>query len=131
MEWPWGVFHVRDGLAARRACLLLDGSWAMVDADSTAARWRIRAAALAADAAWWRPLADHDAWDAGEAHSLTALQGFRPRRSTLIVAEATLLSREAFAVLATLEQQAWGWRRAVRLVLVGGEAPPMARPLGF
>lgn len=131
IEWPLGIFHVRDGLAAHRACLQLDGSWAMSDAGSAAGRWRIRAGALAADAAWWRPLQAHDAWDAGVAHSLAGLQGFRPRRATLIVVEQAPISREGFAVLAALEQQAWGWPRAVRLVLVGGEPPALARPLGF
>ena len=131
IEWPWGVFHVREAEAAYRACLQLDGSWAMADAGSASGRWRIRAAALAADAAWWRPLAAHDAWDAGVAHSLSGLKGFRPRRATLIVVEQAPIDGEGLAMLATLEQQAWNWPRAVRVVLVGGDAPGMARPLGF
>lgn len=122
---------MRQAEVAHRACLQLDGSWAMADAGGALGRWRVRAAALAADAAWWRPLAAHDAWDAGVAHSLARLQGFRPRRATLIVVEQSAIDSQGLAVLATLEQQAWGWPRAVRVVLVGGETPAIARPLGF
>ncbi len=131
IEWPFGVFHVREAEAAYRACLQLDGSWAMADAGGAVGRWRIRAAAMAAAAAWWRPLADGDAWDAGVALSLQRLEGFRPRRATLIVVEQSPVDGPALAVLAALEQQAWRWPRAVRVVLVGGVAPAMARPLGF
>lgn len=131
IEWPFGVFHVRRAEAAYRACLLLDGSWPMADAAGGLGRWRVRAAALAADAAWWRPLAAHDAWDAGVAHSAARLQGFRPRRATLIVVEQAPVDPQGLAVLAAMEQLAWGWPRAVRVVLVGGEPPPFARPLGF
>lgn len=131
IEWPFGVFHVRRPDAAYRACLQLDGSWAMADVGGALGRWRMRAAALAADAAWWRPLAADDAWDAGVAHSLVRLKDFRPRRATLIVVEHSPLDGEGLAVLAALEQQAWRWPRAVRVVLVGADAPGMARPLGF
>ena len=131
IEWPFGVFHVRQAEAAYRACLHLDGSWSMADAGGALGRWRIRASALAADAAWWRPLAEHDTWDAGVAHSLSRLKGFRPRRATLIVVEQAPMNREGLAMLAALEQQAWHWPRAVRVVLVGGDAPAVARPLGF
>jgi len=130
IEWPFGVFHVNDALAAQRACLQLDGSWALADAADAAARLRVRAAALLADAAWWRPLAPTDAWDAGMACSVAGLQGFRPRRATLIVVEKAQLSRAELAVLAQLEQQASSWSRAVRVLLVGGEVPSLARPLG-
>lgn len=129
IEWPFGVYHVGRADVARRACLQLDGTWAMADASGGLGRARIRAAALLADAAWWRPLAAADAWDAGVARSVAALQGFRPRRATLIVVEQAPLSREELQTLAQLEQQAWGWPRAVRVVLVGGPAPAMARPI--
>lgn len=129
IEWPFGVFHVANAEAARRACLQLDGSWAMVDAASGFARLRIRAAALAADAAWWRPLSLSDAWDAGVALSVSGLQGFRPRRATLIVVDQAVLSQEELSVLAQMEQQAFSWPRAVRVVLVGGHPPALARPL--
>lgn len=131
IEWPFGVFHVREAEAAYRACLQLDGTWAMADAGGALGRGRIRAAALAADAAWWRPLADDDAWDAGVARSLPRLAGFWPRRATLIVVEHTPIDGPGLAVLAALEVEASHWPRAVRVVLVGGEAPAMARPLGF
>lgn len=131
IEWPWGVFHVREAEVAYRACLQLDGSWTMADAANALGRRRIRAAALAADAAWWRPLTAQDAWDAGVAHSLARLKGFRPRRATLIVVEQASIDGEGLEVLTTLEQQAWNWPRAVRVVLVGADAPDMARPLGF
>ncbi len=130
IEWPFGVFHVRNGEAARRACLALDGSWSMADAAGPAGRLRIRGAALWADAAWWRPLADADAWDAGVALSVAGLQGFRPRRATLVVVEQERLSPDDGKVLAQLEQAAWNWPRAVRVLLVGGDPPVQARPLG-
>ena len=76
------------------------------------------------------PLADGDAWDAGVALSVAGLQGFRPRRATLVVVEQARLSPEDGKVLSQLEQQAWNWPRAVRVVLVGGEPPVQARPLG-
>jgi hypothetical protein len=131
IEWPFGIFHVRQAEVAYRACLQLDGSWAMADARGSPGRWRIRARALAADAAWWRSLTEGDAWDAGVAHSLPQLQGFRPRRATLIVVEQAPIDHEGLATLAALEQQAWNWPRAVRVVLVGVEPPALARPLGF
>ena len=114
---------------ARRACLQLDGSWSLVDAPGTARRLRIRAQALAADLAWWRPLAEQDAWDAGFARSVAGLQGFRPRRASLVVVDQAPLTRDDFAVLQQLEAQAWGWPRALRVVLVGGDVPALARPL--
>ncbi len=130
IEWRYGVFHVHSLDVARRACLLLDGSWAMQDTASSAERWRIRLAAQVADGAWWRPLSPLDAWDAGIARSVTGLAGFCPRRATLIVLDHAPLDDAAHAVLAGLERQAQTWSRAVRLVVVGGEPPGFARPLG-
>lgn len=130
IEWPYGVFHVPNLDVARRACLLLDGSWALQDAASKLQRWQVRLLAQAHDAAWWRPLGAHDAWDAGIAHSVTNLAGFYPRRATLIVLNHPRLDDADLAVLAGLERQAPSWQRAVRLVLAGGQAPAFARPLG-
>jgi hypothetical protein len=129
IEWPFGVYHVARAEVALRACLQLDRTWAMTDAPNRWGRIGIRVAALAADAAWWRPLAPKDAWDAGVARSVAGLLGFRPRRATLIVVDQAPLDREAQQVLAQLEQQAWAWSRAVRVVLVGGPVPAWARPL--
>jgi hypothetical protein len=129
IEWPFGVFHVADAETARRACLQLDGTWGLVDAKDSAARYRIRLAAQRADLSWWRPLAAHDSWDAGWVTSAAALQGFRPRRATLIVVAQTAIDDAGLRVLAELEQVAWGWRRAVRLVMTGGPAPTFARHL--
>ena len=129
IEWPCGVFHVRSPDVARQACLLLDGTWALQDAASNAERWRIRLAAQAADAAWWRPLSPLDAWDAGIARSVAGLAGFCPRRATLIVVDHAMLTDAALAGLANFEQRAQTWPRAVRLVVVGGEPPAFARPL--
>ena len=129
IEWPFGVLHVPHADWARRACLLLDGTWAMADAQGAAGRWRVRGAALAADVAWWRPLAAHDAWDAGFAASATALQGFVPRRATLIVLDHVALDEAGARTLAALEQQAYSLPRAVRVLLVGGAVPPFARPV--
>lgn len=129
IEWPFGVFHVADPHVARRACLALDGSWSLADAPSPAARLRVRLAAQAADLAWWRALAPHDAWDAGVARTVVGLRGFRPRRATLIVVEEAPVEEAGLQVLAELERQAWGWPRAVRVVLAGGPIPGMARPI--
>lgn len=129
IEWPFGVFHVADPEVARRACLLLDGTWQLVDAASVAARLRVRFAALAADLAWWRALAPHDAWDAGVARTVAGLQGFRPRRATLIVVEQAPVDEAGLRVLCELERQAPGWPRAVRVVLAGGPVPGLARPV--
>ena len=130
IEWPFGVLHVASLEVARRACLLLDGTWLLVDAPSAAARWRARLAALGADAAWWRPLQAHDVWDAGIAASLADLQGFVPRRATLIVVENAWVDAAGARVLAQLERQARTGPRAVRLLLAGGTAPPFARTVG-
>ena len=130
IEWPYGVFHVRDIEVARRACLQLDGSWGMEDAGSSAGRARIRLAAVAADWAWWRALRTGDAWDAGVARSVAALAGFRPRRATLIVVDHSLVDEAAHQTLADLAQQAPSWHRAVRLVIAGGAPPAFARPVG-
>lgn len=129
IEWPFGVLHVADAAVARRAALLLDGSWAMADAAGAAGRLALRGRALLADAAWWRPLQATDAWDAGVAPRLAALQGFVPRRATLIVIDAATLDAAGAQVLGQLEQQAWNWPRAVRVVVAGGETPPFARPV--
>jgi hypothetical protein len=129
IEWPFGVFHSADGAAAVRAALQLDGSWGMADAGSAAARLRLRAEALVADLAWWRPLQDQDAWDAGTAPAPAALAGFKPRRATLILIDGTRLDADGARVLGQLEQVAWDWPCAVRVLLSGGPTPPFARPL--
>ena len=129
IEWPFGVLHVADAAVARRAGLLLDGSWAMADATGAAGRLTLRGRALLADAAWWRPLQPTDAWDAGIAAQPAALQGFVPRRATLIVIDAATLDEAGVRALGQFEQAAWGWPRAVRVVVAGGALPPIARPV--
>lgn len=128
IEWPFGVFQVRSAAAARRACLTLDGSWWMQDAATAAARIGIRLRALGADAAWWRPLQVSDAWDAGICDEPARLEGFTPRRATLIVIESRL-DEAGRRALAALDQGAYSLRRAVRVVLVTDELQPFARPL--
>jgi hypothetical protein len=129
IEWPYGVLHVADGAVARRAALLLDGSWALADAGGAAARLAIRGRALWADVAWWRALQPTDAWDAGVALRPADLQGFVPRRATLIVVDAATLDADGVRALGGLEQAAWGWPRAVRVVVAGGAPPAFARPV--
>ncbi|MFO1270004.1 MAG: hypothetical protein U1F25_16345 [Rubrivivax sp.] len=120
IEMPFGCYQVDDAEIARRAALALDGTWRMADA-SAAGRIAIRAQALWTDLAWWHPLADGDAWDAGEAIDAAALAGFEPRRTTLIV--VTTPADETLAhSLASLERRAPTWRRALRVLLVN--APP-------
>ncbi len=127
IEWPYGVFHVSETETARRACLQLDGSWALADASSALGRWQVRLAAQAADLRWWRTLNEADAWDAGVVRSAAALTAFRPRRPTLLVVEHQALDAAALRVLGRLEQQAQDWPRAVRLVVAGGPPPAFAR----
>lgn len=129
IEWPYGVFHVANAEVARRACLQLDGTWTLVDAKSNAERLRLRLAAQQADLSWWRPLAAHDPWDAGVVTSAAALHGFRPRRATLLIVANTAIDEAGLQVLAELERLAWGWPRAVRLVVTGGPPPTFARPM--
>jgi hypothetical protein len=129
IEWPFGVLHVADAAVARRAALLLDGSWAMADAAGASGRLALRARALVADRAWWRPLSPTDAWDAGIAARPAALQGFVPRRATLIVVDSGALDAAGARAIGQLEQQAWDWPRAVRVVVAGGAPPPFARPV--
>lgn len=129
IEWPYGVFHVDSVDVARRAGLQLDGSWQLVDATTALARLRVRLAAQRADWSWWRPLAPQDAWDAGVVKDLSGLQGFRPRRATLLIVEHSAIDDAGLRVLAQLEQESWGWARAVRLVVAGGLPPAFARPV--
>ena len=117
IEWPFGSFQVDDAEVARRACLQLDGSWWMADA-SAAGRLAVRAQALWADAAWWRPLQERDAWDAGFALDPAALAGFIPRRATLIVIEGEP-DAEGRRALDALARQADALRRAIRVLIVG------------
>ena len=116
IEWPFGSFQVDDAEVARRACLQLDGSWWMADA-SAAGRLAIRAKTLLADAAWWRALQEHDAWDAGFASEPAALMGFVPRRATLIVIEGEP-GAEGRKALDSLARQADTLRRAIRVLIV-------------
>ena len=113
---PWAWLTVPDAETARRACLLLDGSWGLIDA-SAAGRWLIRGRALWADLARWRPPRPADVWDAGWAPDPAALRGFVPRRATLIVVDGTL-DAAGQAALDDLAQRASGLRHALRLVQV-------------
>jgi hypothetical protein len=127
IEWPFGVFQTADAQAARRACLALDGSWWMEDAPGAGARLGTRLRAMAVDAAWWRPLQEADAWDAGIAVDAAQLARFTPRRATLIVVEGDV-SEAGRKALASLEQRAYELPRAVRVLLVSsGPVPPFAR----
>lgn len=126
IEMPFGCYQVDDAEVARRAALQLDGSWRMADA-SGAGRLALRAQALWSDLAWWRALQPGDAWDAGEVDDAATLAGFEPRRTTLVIVEGAL-GETGLRTLADLERRATGWRRAVRVLLVGA-APGTARHL--
>ncbi len=126
IEMPFGCYQVDDAEVARRVALQLDGSWRMADA-SAAGRLAIRAQALWADIAWWRALQPGDAWDTGEATGASALAGFEPRRTTLVVIAGTP-DEAGLRTLAELERRATGWARALRVLLVGA-APGTARYL--
>jgi hypothetical protein len=109
IELPFACYQVDEAEIARRACLELDGSWRMVDT-SAAGRLAIRARALWADAAWWRPLRAADAWDTGVAPHPDALIGFVPRRKP---------DAAGLRALADLERRAPSWHRALRVLLLG------------
>lgn len=126
LEWPFGVLQTDDATAARRAALLLDGSWRMADA-TAAGRIGIRAAALWADLAWWRALRDGDAWDAGVARDPAQLAGFTPRRATLVLIDGDP-GEAGLRALAALEQRAWTLPRALRVLVLGGR-PGIGRPV--
>ncbi|MBL8345990.1 MAG: hypothetical protein JNN03_11150 [Rubrivivax sp.] len=126
IEMPFGCYQVDDAEVARRAALQLDGSWAMADA-SLPGKLAIRARAQWADLAWWRALQPGDAWDAGEARDAGVLAGFEPRRTTLVVIAGTP-DEAGLRTLAELERRAAGWKRALRVLLVGA-APGTARHL--
>ena len=130
IEWPFGVFQTADLQAAQRACLMLDGSWQMADAGNSVQRLGVRLRAVGVDAAWWRPLQEGDAWDAGVVVDLARLAHFWPRRATLIVVDRELGS-SGHRALATLNERAFVLPRAVRVVVVSaGPLLPFARPVG-
>lgn len=128
IEMPFGCYQVDDAEVARRAALQLDGSWRMADASSIG-KLAIRAQALWSDLAWWRALQPGDAWDAGEAPDVSALAGFEPRRTTLVVITGTP-NEAGLRGLADLERRAGGWTRALRVLLVSA-APGTVRHLSL
>lgn len=116
IDLPFRMLQTDSAEIARRACLQLDGSWAMQDA-SALGRLAVRGRALLADVAWWRPLQTDDVWDAGIAPSAAALRGFEPRRATLIVLEGEP-DEAGLQALAEIDARAESLRRAVRVLVV-------------
>jgi hypothetical protein len=137
IEQPFAVLRTTDLAVARRACLWLDGSWQLQDAASGLARWAVRLQALWTDIAWWRPLQQGDAWDAGVADHPARLEGFRPRRATLIVIDQAL-DEAGLRALEAIRARSCDLQRAVRVVLVEpagcqamqpGQSSPRSRAL--
>lgn len=133
---PWGATRVdsrfaiatlaRDPEAAHAAtieslCWHLDGSGQLAAAGSALAGLRLRLRVKFLDVLWWRTRQPADPWDCGHLiggpEALRALQQFRPRRATLMVAtgldDATL--REASR---TLEANCARFEHPVRLLVV-------------
>jgi hypothetical protein len=117
---PWALLETPDADVARRVCLALDGSWELVDA-SSCGRLAIRAGALLADLASWRPPRPGAYWDAGWAADPSVLSGFVPRRATLVVVQQPLDQRDraALADLAARARGTPGFRHALRCLVVG------------
>lgn len=129
LEWPFGIFHLDDADAARRACLILDGTWELAERGTALARAALRLRVLAADAAWWRPLTPDGIWDTGVARSVSALASLRPRRATLAIVEG-VPDPAGVRDLVAMERQAHRLPHALRVVLVHpGPAPGFARPI--
>lgn len=92
-------------------------------------RWRLRI--KLDECLWWRPLPAGTPWDAGylplSETALSALQHFRPRRATLVVADG-LHPRLLAQALRTLEGRRAAFRHPVRLLVVA-DAPDSLPPL--
>lgn len=105
----------------------LDGSDQLLACSGAAARTGLRLRVKAQDLMWWRARQRRDAWDSGylvdEPAALTALQAFRPRRASLLVAVG--LSAEAVQQrIAVLAARQAGFAHPVRLLVVGTPAQP-------
>lgn len=116
IDLPFRMLQTDSAEIARRACLQLDGSWAMQEA-SALGRLAVRGRAWLADATWWRPLRADDVWDAGFAPDAAALRGFEPRRATLIVLEGEP-DEAGLQALAEIDARAATLRCAVRVLVI-------------
>lgn len=122
----FAVATLLQGPPARRDGLVeafsreLDGSNQLAAAGGRLAGLLLRLRVKARDAMWWRARQPSDPWDAGYLiGDLQALRLFRPRRATLMVAQATLeeaVLREAVQILST---HSAGFQHPVRLLLLG------------
>ena len=99
----------------------LDGDTALRALPNRLSQQALRLRVKAHDAMWWRPRQPTDPWDCGYlANTPTvrqALAHFRPRRATLMVADA-MPTEVLQAHLATLRAQAPHYRHAVRLLVL-------------
>jgi hypothetical protein len=138
---PWEVPRVEQrftvatlaaGPDAERAqlvaafCRHLDGSDQLAAAGGAWAGLLLRLRVKCHDALWWRARQPSDPWDGGyligEPH---ALQRFRPRRATLMVAHGLgdEALREALHILRT---HSAGFHHPVRLLVVGRSSEALA-----
>ncbi len=108
--------------AATSAALWLDGSHALAECRSTAARLTLRATVKWSDACWWRPHRLSDPWDAGHLIDgpdlLARAARFRPRRATLILASG-LDAPQAAALMAVLAPRSVAFEHPVRVLISG------------
>lgn len=110
---------------ALQLALERDGSWQLSNCHSAFARLQLRAITKLRDAltTWrWRTRQDADPWDSGhlrhDPEGLRALNRFRPRRATLIVADG--VPRAGLqAAWAALQAQHADYAHPVRLLVVG------------
>ena len=105
----------------------IDGSDQLLACPGRWARIGLRLRVKWHDAQWWRARQSADPWDSGylvdEPAALRALQAFRPRRATLLVA-VDLSAAALQARIATLAAQQARFAHPVRLLVIGTAMPP-------
>ena len=113
----------------------VDGSLALAALPGAARRLLLRLRVKLADACWWRARRRSDPWDTGWAS--TSLPGlrqlthrFRPRRATLILADAREQQALTLA-LANLFQASTDLHHPVRWLWVGDAGPIPSTPTRF
>ncbi len=109
----------------------IDGSDQLLACPGRWARIGLRLRVKWHDAQWWRARQSADPWDSGylvdEPAALRALQAFRPRRATLLVA-VDLPAAALQARITTLAAQQARFAHPVRLLVIGTAMPPGPTP---
>ena len=132
VEQRFTVATLAEGPDAERAPLVeafsrhLDGSDQLAAAGGRLAGLLLRLRVKCNDALWWRGRRPADPWDGGYLIGAPqALQRFRPRRATLMVADGLgdAVLREA---LHTLQTNSADFHHPVRLLVVGRSSEALA-----